>query len=209
MTPSIIVVDDFYKQPNTVRSLAINAEYAPVYSLSPNFAGRESAHSYYTESVVSALSGLVQSRIEVDPQKNAFGRFRLAKQGDARRTRVHFDNTKWSAVLYLTPPEHCAGGTVFFKHKATGLYGPPNDGELNRLGYLSRQDFDSNVVAEDTLVCHRWDESVRVSMAYNRLVVFRGSELFHGSDFLFGHTSEDCRLTQVFFFNTLDQESPR
>lgn len=98
-----IVIETFYKDPWAVRELAKNVEYAGKGTLSRNVAGIESMAPYFTAAVVDKFENAIGSKIDVDLFQNAFGRFRLGLKNDVRRTRVHYDNTDWTAVVYLTP----------------------------------------------------------------------------------------------------------
>lgn len=197
----IIVIDNFYKNPHAVRQLALTAPYHLPKTLSPNYAGKESQHSYYTDKVINTFEEVIGSKIEVDLNKNVFGRFRSATTQNERKTYVHFDDIEWSAVVYLTLDENCNGGTAFFKHKETSLLGPPDSEMLRNMGFQSIQMFEENVVLKDTLDPDKWSIDIFVPMKFNRLVLFKGSERFHGYS-LFGETEKDARLTQLFFFNT-------
>jgi hypothetical protein len=206
MNTNLIVIDDFYSDPLSVRALAESSEYSEQGYYSKNSPGIESDDQFYTQQIVSKFEEVLQERIIVDVDRNAFGRFRLAFAKDARKTRIHFDNTKWSALVYLTLPEYCQGGTVFCRHKITGLDGPPSADSLAAMGYSSLRDFDFKVVAPDTLRPEAWETNCFVAMRFNRLILFRGSLLFHGSADLFGNSFQDGRLTQNFFFDTATVE---
>lgn len=91
--------------------------------------------------------------------------------------------------MYLTLPEQCQGGTVFFRHKPTGDY-------WLRPERRARYNFDD--AAE-------WEESYRVPMAFNRLVCYPG-RLFHavGTPY-FGDTIRNARLTLNLFLDLQDR----
>ena len=202
MSYRAIIIDNFYADPDAVRELASNCPYVPKGQLSQNFAGEESMEAYFTSALVKKLEQAVNSRIIVDPQRNAFGRFRLAKSADKRRTKVHSDNTDWTAVVYLTPDDSCQGGTQFFKHIPTGLESPPTEEDLKLLG-MTREEFDVNVVLRDSLDPSKWEVTEEVSMKYNRCALIKGKQYFHGSSHLFGDEFKNARLTQNFFFNVV------
>lgn len=195
-----LIIDDFYSNPTGVRELARNAEYLPKGVASKNFAGEESVHPFFSEGLVQKFEAAVGAKIKVEPERNAFGRFRKALEADRRRTRVHSDNTDWTAVIYLTPAEHCRGGTQFFRHRETGLDGPPSAKTLEQLG-MTQQQFDIGVVFRDSLKSDCWDVVDQCDMRFNRCVLLRGRDFYHGSDQLFGENFENARLTQNFFFD--------
>ncbi len=198
----IIVIDDFYENPLGVRDLALKAKYYPPQTLSPNYAGMESCHCYYTGALIKKFEEIVGNKIEVDPSKNVFGRFRSSAESCPRSTLVHIDDAEWSAVVYLSLDEDCEGGTTCYKHKETALLGPPDAECLKKLGLGSLGEFEEKVVRKDSLDESKWERDVFVAMKFNRLLLFRGSQRFHGYP-LFNGSLEKARLTQLFFFNTI------
>lgn len=197
----IIVIDDFYENPLSVRELALKAKYYPPQTLSPNYAGMESYHCYYTGALIEKFEKIVGNKIEVDLGRNVFGRFRSSAESRPRSTLVHMDDAEWSAVVYLSLDEDCQGGTAFYKHKETALFGPPDGEGLKKLGLSSLGEFDEKMVRRDSLDESKWERDVFVAMKFNRLLLFRGSERFHGYP-LFNGSPSTARLTQLFFFNT-------
>jgi hypothetical protein len=195
-----IVIDDFYKNPQAVRELAQSAEYAKKGELSKNVAGIESLLPYFSYKIVEKFENAIGAKIDVDLAHNAFGRFRLGLEKDTRRTRVHYDNTDWTAVIYLTEAPFCQGGTAFFRHKETGLISPPSAETLKKMGW-TKETFDRDLVMKDSLDGSKWEITKICPMKFNRCVLLRGAKYFHGSDQLFGSSFADGRLTQNFFFN--------
>jgi hypothetical protein len=198
----IIVIDDFYENPLAVRNLALKAKYYPPQTLSPNYAGMESCRCYYSGALIEKFEEIVGNKIEVDLGKNVFGRFRSSAESCPRSTLVHIDDAEWSAVVYLSLDKDCQGGTAFYKHKETALWGPPDAECLKKLGLCSVGEFEEKVVRKDSLDESKWERDVFVAMKFNRLLLFRGSQRFHGYP-LFNGSLEKARLTQLFFFNTI------
>ncbi|MCB0340857.1 MAG: hypothetical protein H6626_10790 [Pseudobdellovibrionaceae bacterium] len=202
MNSSVIVVDNFYSDPDCVRELALGDELVDPFSLSGNFAGRESEYNYFSESIVESFEKILGTKIVVDEDSNAFGRFRFARASDKRKTQIHFDNKDWSAVVYLSRNSPSGTGTIFVEHRRLNLVGPPvSKEELQRYGCDNLNDFDRKYVLPDTLNPGAWATHLRVPFKYNRLVLFRGRKLFHGSEGLFGENRADGRLTHNFFFD--------
>lgn len=204
MGKSIIVIDNFYSNPNSVRELALESELFDKCDLSENFSGNESIYNFYCDELVNKFQNILGSKIKIDENNNAFGRFRFSQKNDVRKTRVHFDNRDWSAVIYLTDVNCTNAGTVFVEHRETGLIGPPHDLDgLESFGCQTAADFDRRFVLPYTLDSQAWSIHLRVPFKYNRLILFRGKELFHSHTHGFGEIFEDARLTQNFFFNTI------
>ncbi|WP_334476360.1 DUF6445 family protein [Bradyrhizobium sp. AZCC 1699] len=196
---SLIVIEDFYSDPIAVRELGLNCTYSE-----PNadqaFAGVESKAAYFTQTLISTLEQIVGNTIVVDPAKNAFGRFRKRMSASLGRTSVHFDDTDWTGIVYLFD-DPGAGGTTLYKHLGTGLFGPPDETTVERLGYTSLAEFDQSVVMRDTLDLSKWSASITVAARFNRLVLVRGGENFHGASEFQAASHREVRLTQVFFFD--------
>jgi hypothetical protein len=131
------------------------------------------------------------------------GYFRLTYHNDSRGSDIHIDTGNvWAGVLYLTLPEHCKGGTEFYRNKQYGTdHAPLRDEDLKI--YSARDRFE---VLQKTTGAHgrdrgKWERTTTLPMKFNRLVLFR-SWYWHTAGELFGDTPENARLVQLFFFNT-------
>lgn len=195
----VLVVDDFYKDPDRVREVALGADYRD-FGDAANFPGRESVKAYASEGHARRFAEYVGTPVLHDPRRWVFGKFRIATRSDSGRTRVHLDFVDWTAVVYLTPPGKARGGLGFYRHLPTGLDRVPADDRLPDHGCRTKEEFDARYVVPDTAEEDRWEQVHQVELAYNRLVVFRGGRLFHGITELFGDAPEEGRLTQNFFF---------
>lgn len=196
---TLIVVDDFYTQPERVREFALKSEYIDLSS--KNYPGFESSHEFVSVKLVEALSKLVKAPISFDQTVGSFGKFRFINAHTTSRLKVHTDRIEWAGLVYLTPGEHSSAGTSFYRHKRTLLEGPPTPEQYRTLAYKNFEDYEKDVILRDTLNHEAWEVSSYVSYKFNRLVLFKGSELFHSHSHGFGETASDSRLTQNFFFN--------
>lgn len=121
-----------------------------------------------------------------------------------RNNMIHTDQWRWTAVVYLSKPEDCAGGLSFFRHKETGLLG--FGGETDKPTIDSCEKYGKSYgemldwFFEESLDLDKWEEINFVSCQFNRLVLFEGS-LFHGIKQLFGNSKENTRLSQHFFIH--------
>ncbi|MBI2027909.1 MAG: hypothetical protein HYS98_08950 [Deltaproteobacteria bacterium] len=129
----IIVVDNFYKNPMSVRDLALKAEYLKPMEHSPYYYGVESRYFFYNDQIIKIFEELVRSKIVINPEEYAFGRFRSMNVTHKVERQIHFDYSEWSAIVYLSLDDHCHGGTTFFRHKETNLDGAPSESELKKL----------------------------------------------------------------------------
>jgi hypothetical protein len=118
---SVRVVDSFSAAPAQARRLAIErGRWLPrkgLYSV-------ETSNSFYTDSLVELLEKQVQKKIEFDPKTMGFGVFAYYPGGAPVQLTTHFDDTEWSAVVYLAPDDMCEGGTGIYRHIPMGVMGP-------------------------------------------------------------------------------------
>lgn len=183
MRESLIVTDDFYRDPAEVRSFALRQDFG----VKGNYPGART-RAFLHDELVAAIQFIVKLPITYWPRDTYNGAFQFSTEAD--QTWVHADHTTiWSGVVYLTPGAPAGAGTAFFRHRETGSEAYPDDP-------LQRQQCD-----RDASLWDRWAMTDRVGNRFNRLVLFRGIR-FHSSTGHFGDSKENGRLFQTFFFNT-------
>lgn len=182
MNVNLIIIDDFYSNPDSVRNFALSQEF----NVTGNFPGSRTKE-FLTGDVKEAIefnmqfAGKVTDWMNHDPETSYTGAFQLATAND--RTWIHADYyNMWAGVVYLTPDAPFTGGTGLYRHKATN--------EFRRIN--------SNYEGNDYT---KWDLFDRIGNKYNRMIIYRG-DLFHASLDYFGNNLQDGRLFQTFFFNT-------
>lgn len=179
MNVNLIVIDNFYVDPDAVRNFALTQDF----SVKGNYPGART-ESFLTPDVKDAIAYNMQFAGKVTDwmdQSGYTGAFQLATAQD--RTWIHSDyNNMWAGVCYLTPDAPHTGGTGLFRHKATGEH--------------------SKIVEDHEGYDYtKWDLFDRIGNKYNRLIIYRG-DLFHASLDYFGDNLQNGRLFQTFFFNT-------
>lgn len=178
---NIIVVDDFYSNPDGVRQFALQQEFV---NRAPYPGVR--TKSFLTNDTKDTIqyhlfnaAGRVLNWNNVD---GLTGSFEFAKASD--RSWIHSDHfNTWAGVIYLTPDAPESGGTAFYRHKATGAT------TAEELSSYESQDMT------------KWEVTDVVGNRYNRLVLYH-SNLFHNSLDYFGNSWETGRLFQLFFLTT-------
>lgn len=202
----VIVVDDFYSNPHAIRDLALGLKYLRVPS--HNVAAMQSLDAFFSDSMVKQIETCVGgARIHFDQEEAAFGKFRLMTKEDTARLHVHYDRHPWAGVLYLTPDEMSRGGTGFFWHKESGLSGPPTDSEIKASSEVTSREHFEEMLVRDSLDLTCWEIFHFVPFKFNRLVLFQGSQFFHGTYKRFGNDAKTARLTQNFFFSPVSSVS--
>ena len=178
MLVNLIVIDDFYSNPEEVRSHALSQDF----DVQGNYPGMRT-QPFLNESTKLGIEDIMRPIAGeiVDWGEQYSGCYQLCTAQD--RTWIHADNyNTWAGVLYLTPEAPLSGGTALYRHKASG---------------------DRFKVGEDheSYDYTKWEQVDRVGNVFNRLVLYRG-DMFHASLDYFGSTYEDARLIQTFFFTT-------
>jgi len=198
---NLIVVDNFYSNPNAVREFALNAEYEQLGGR--NWPGRDSLYEHGKEELTSMVSEIVGQKLTTK-SCNKCSYFRLTKEGEYGTQDIHFDPNPglvWAGVIYLTPTLHPTGGTKFWKHKQTGWEFAPIQQEAAQHGIQSHEDMVNffNVEGKDR---SKWIETDNVAFKFNRLVMFNPF-MFHSNGDWFGTTNQNARLVQLLFFHGL------
>lgn len=197
---NVIVIDDFYQNPEAVRKLALNADYKDVTQL--NYPGFQSVKSYSSAALVEKFEKILRRSLDANPVQSTFGKFRIMLRETGSRLKVHLDGgCDWTGVLYLNLPEDCQGGTAFYRHRRTGLEGRVPMGRVRSLGFQDWDSLERSIIEPDTLDATAWEQTMYIGMKFNRLVLFKGNELFHCHTHSFGSNKGDGRMTQNFFFN--------
>ncbi len=133
--------------------------------------------------------GIVNSNIVMNHVHTiSNGSFQYCPEGS--NTWVHTDkHTNYAAIIYLNPsvPPRC--GTGLYKHKKTGK---------------TTESLDEKYPIGEILDFDNWEETFYCENVYNRCFLYKSNQ-FHTATGYFGTTPEDSRLTQVFFFNVLDE----
>ncbi|MFG2235574.1 DUF6445 family protein [Streptomyces sp. NPDC048723] len=201
----IIVVDQFYADPDKTRDFALSHKYRSAAAF--NYPGWQSEKMVQSPALVEAFSELIGAAAVVDFDSFTFGGFRLATEETGRLANVHADQAAdWAGMVYLTPNVPDNAGTGFFRHRATGLERPPTDAEARAAGYGDAFSFEERAIIPDYADVAAWELVEWVAPVYNRLILFRGSELYHASLGGCGNSPETARLTHNFFFNEVSSQ---
>jgi len=193
MKTNLIITDDFYQDPDSVRAFALQQDFG----VRGNYPGQRTKPFHDWPGLKSSIQSIVEKAAgKITWYESEYtSTFQYTTEED--QSWIHPDHTTmWAGVCYLTPNAPVNGGTGLFRHKETGAVRPPRtaDGSydeewLNEHVWPNSRDFS------------KWDMTAMVGNVYNRLVLYRG-DLFHSSLDYFGKDKYDGRLFQTFFFNT-------
>ena len=202
MLPSLLIVDDFLKDPWAARRAALALDYDPA-KQHGNFPGLNSSRALDTAAIDAAVSRLLGITLGPAPGTQ-HGHCRLTPKGAKGKSGVHIDPAAYSGILYLSRPEDCAkpdaGGTDFFRHRRTGLEAVPQDpARIAASGYGDINALVEDVVNRDTTLPAKWERTMRVPARFNRLLLFSPWQ-FHNAAPGFGSTPVNSRLVSLLFF---------
>ena len=202
-TPSIIVVDNFYRNPMEVREFALKQNFPET----GNFPGYRTHESYATDEVRNLIqSYLTPYDMEIDLWEcipgNHNGMFQYTTACD--RSWIHMDSqdTTMAAIIYLTPNAPFSAGT--------GFYTPKDHEETNwPSGFCPKRGYKTGVPVPDGHAhgkdITKWHLVDQVGNVFNRLVMYN-SHMWHTSMDYFGDCKENGRLFQIFFFKTKKED---
>ncbi len=198
MLPSLLIIDDFLSDPLTARQAALALDYDAAFKRG-NYPGYISTTPLDIRGLDERVSKIIGARVKA-ADGTSHSHCRITLKGDKGRSGVHIDPAFYSGILYLSLPEHCKGGTEFFRHKRTGLERVPSDPlAITRAGYSDINALIEDVVNRDTRNKARWERTMLVPMRFNRLILF-SPWLFHNSGAAFGTSHETGRLVHLMFF---------
>ena len=175
--PQLIVVDNFYENPDEIRNYALRQEFV---SNIASHKGRRTISDYNNESIKKRFEELLGKEISKwDYKWN--GCFQYCTSEDP--LVVHCDQQSYAALIYLNPNAPCSTGTYFLRHKQLKhQYGYDNVFEGGHYDFTPFEIVD------------------QIGNIYNRLVIFN-AKLIHSASQYFGKGLEDSRLFQIFFFD--------
>jgi len=199
MPTAFIVIDDFLTDPAQLRSIAVAQEY-PELNEPTYFPGRNSTKRVLLDGVDQVIQQIIGEPLVPAAEDAAHGKFRIAFEGDRGSAGVHIDNCDWSGILYLSLPEHCRGGTEFFRHRETGTDHAPFTGrDLKAMGFDSVEALWTELIWPHTNDRSKWECTMQIPMRYNRLVLFR-PQYWHDAGPGFGSSLDDGRLVYLLFY---------
>lgn len=197
MNESLIILDNFYEDPDRIRDIALTCEYYPekVSAGFPNgnapWSGKMSKDAYNPSSIDAVVSKHLNRNMRQMRQLDS-GKFRITYETNKTGmfdNKVHadgIDENYYAGVLYLSKDRESTEGTLFFKQKSTGL------------DYLaSKEQLDTLILNGEDKDRDQWIVHTKSNVVYNRLIIYPANK-FHGIGPSFGDTDENARIVQVF-----------
>jgi hypothetical protein len=205
----VMVVDDFFEDPDSIRNYALSLDYAKP---DDNYPGvRTELLDTLNDTLFKSLSLRLFSLLYDFKVHRAGGHVQACFQlitEEYEEGWVHSDlsTDDWciAGVVYLTPNAPLSGGTSLYK--LTTATHPEQSKHKNVFYSNAAIDIDTYRKARDTFNDH-YEKTMQISNVYNRLVMYNTNQL-HRGDIFFGNNKENGRLTLVFFAKILGEELP-
>ena len=182
-------VDNFYESPDQIRKFALEQEYE-IGGIGKGYIGNRTHEQFLFSGLKERFENIMGKKITKWEEHGMNGRFQYCWSGQP--LVYHCDRQQWGGMLYLTPNAPFECGTTLYAHKKTKA----------RTFYDEGWDYSWKDVPGDPHLDKTPFEPVDVlGNVYNRLVIFDASCIHSASEY-FGTVKENCRLWQMFFFDT-------
>lgn len=186
MRTELIVIDNFYPDPDMVRSVAMSFDY----NESANYKGFRSFSTYKTDDAHDAFHQV----LGFEPQYHgASWQFHYTLAGTPEVYHTDGSISKLGAIWYGNPNPPIESGTSLYRSKINGYHSAINDQHLFNDAHKAPEPY---CFIDPT----NWQLIDFVGNVYNRLVLFRG-DLVHSMNKPFGFSKETGRLTQLWFIS--------
>lgn len=201
----ITVIDDFFKDPNQVRKIALNADY-DIKDCHPGF--RSDALQVLDPNLHALVSSKILSlflNLEKDIAEYEFNMAFQYTTKDFDHGWVHFDNGNYCAgVIYLTPDPPENTGTIIYE--AINSLSDYFDLQETKTNFYTKrikhQDYDK--IREKNNA--NFKKNIVIENVYNRAIIYPANYA-HAENCFFGDTKENARLALVFFLSKVSASS--
>lgn len=184
---SLIVIDDFYKDPDLIRKWTMdNLDFQSGRGSAGKRTRRFSIAG--TKERFEEIIGAPIKNWNYPKYANEVFQYCTADQ----KTVYHIDGQTYAAMIFLTPNAPLSSGTRFYKNKETGLFKftkkQKEEGLFNKA--FSGNFYDGT----------RHELIDEVGNKYNRCVLFDAQQIHAAGDY-FGDSIENARYFHIFFFD--------
>jgi len=201
----VTVVDNFYENPDEVRSFALAQEYKfchEIKNINYTFPGSRTEdlsviHPELMQKCCLKLTSLFHNFDHDAMRWQITSCFQSVTKEYERGVIHHDNNTVFAGVLYLAPNAPQSSGTTLYKT------GKDFDQEVYQRALLANDERFKMNQPVDTSYHGMFDEIVKVENVYNTLILYEGHH-HHAANEFFGETRETSRLAQVFFCHRVD-----
>ena len=186
---TVWVVDNFYENPDAIRKFALEQDYH-IGGIGRGYIGNRTHQQFLFSGLKEVFEQIMGKKITKWKEHGMNGRFQYCWSGQP--VVYHCDSQMWGGMIYLTPDAPFECGTTLYAHKKTRAR------TYNEDGYdVSWRDIPGDPHLDGT----PFEPVDILGNVYNRLVIFDASCIHSASEY-FGTIKENCRLWQMFFFDT-------
>jgi len=204
-TIPVTVLDNFFDNPDKVRNWALQQEYLP--DPEGRWPGlrtkciHELHDPFFQLTCRKFFSQFYEFHEEKEIQWTVSMVFQIVNEEyDSGWIHSDQETSQITGIVYLSPNSNLNGGTSIYREKSNLLQHTIRNNEYKEDSYLNKMSIED---AKQYKKEHnaQFEETIRVSNIYNRLIAF-DSHLHHAAQDFFGE-GQDSRLTLVFFVNKL------
>ena len=199
--PDVLAVDDFFHDPDEVRSVALSQQYG---TDDKHYKGLRSQQRILWPGLREEFGRLLGRPVTRWLEHGANGVFQQTTSKDP--LVWHHDTQRFAAAVYLTPDPPTGSGTSFWRDRSHGCRRRPTHPiEQRRLGNA-----DAVRAAASAIYDHRniqrpdnWELVESVEGLYIRLVIWDASLIHSATSYeeFSERGKADTRLVQLFFFD--------
>lgn len=187
----VMVVDNFYKDPDAIREYAMNNL---TFSPSGYHKGERSQERFILNGTKERFEQIIGRKItNWEHPEYANGRFQFCVDGDP--IVYHVDNQTFAAVVFLSPNAPLEAGTATYRSKITGA---------TRFEEFDTPEFVTTFKGYGDEISFYDGSSFevvdRVGNVYNRLVIW-DAKTIHAATKYYGSNIQNSRFFQLFFFD--------
>ena len=198
--PHLMIVDNFYKDPDDIREFALQQEFEPNLR---HFKGKRTVERYLWPFLKEEFERILGRPIVDWLNQPCNGCFQITGFNDP--LVWHSDLQSYAAAIYLTPDAPPSAGTSFWRDTKYGSRRPPNHPlEYDRFDTDEDREAANNDIYSTYNILNpdNWELVDKVGAIFNRLVIW-DAQMIHSASSYEGMESdiaEKARLVQLFFF---------
>jgi hypothetical protein len=185
LPPEIVVMDNFYEDPDSVRTFALKQAFGENLNY---YKGQRTFTRFLFPGIRERFGALLQTPVKRWDDMSANGVFQFCTASE--QLVYHSDTQTYAGVVYLTPNAPAQCGTSFFRSKTH-----PDVRRWPSEGFAYDQVFPTGHYDST-----RFELVDIVGNVYNRLVLW-DAHLLHSASGYFGDKLENSRLFHLFFFD--------
>lgn len=192
--PGMVVVENFYDDPDAVREYALTREYQED---NRYHKGARTEEKTIFPGTKEFIEGILHKKITNWDNHVYNGVFQYCIAQDA--LVYHTDHQTYAAVIFLTPDAPSECGTSFYRSKFNGMMHAPTAQDCERLG-KSAAELSDEMFAGNYYDKTRWETVDVIGNVYNRMVLWDAQKVHAASEY-FGDDLHNSRLFHMFFFD--------